>query len=87
VPYGSPTFTVGSPDAANIASVALIGLGSVTHATDMNSFYAERPFNITANELIIDAPQNNNEIPPGYYMLFIVNANGVPSVAKILKIG
>jgi len=87
VPYGSPPFTVGSPDATTITSLALIGLGSATHGTDMNSFYGDLAFNVTANELIIDAPENGNEVPPGYYMLFIVDANGVPSIAKTLKIG
>ena len=32
------------------------------------------------------APSNPNTTPPGYYMLFILNSNGVPSVAKILQI-
>jgi hypothetical protein len=25
--------------------------------------------------------------PPGYYMLFILNASGVPSVARFVKLG
>jgi hypothetical protein len=31
-------------------------------------------------------PSNAKAAPPGYYMLFIHNNQGVPSVAKILKL-
>jgi Domain of unknown function (DUF1929)/Bacterial Ig domain/Kelch motif len=87
VPYGSAPFTVNSPEASTIASVSLISLGSVTHSTDMNQSYAELPFTKTTNQLVVSAPQDATQISPGYYMLFLVDANGVPSVAKILKIG
>ena len=32
------------------------------------------------------APSSSNIAPPGYYMLFILNGSGVPSVAKIVQI-
>jgi hypothetical protein len=88
VPYGATTtFTVDSPDAASIASVALIANGSVTHSTDMNQFYTELPFTKTSGQLSITAPQNGNQVPPGHYMLFIVDSTGVPSISRIVKIG
>ena len=87
VPYGSSPFIVSSPNSSDITSVALVALASVTHSTDMNQFYTELEFIKTVGQLSIAAPQNGNQVPPGYYMLFIVNATGVPSVAKILKIG
>jgi galactose oxidase len=37
--------------------------------------------------LSITAPATNRLAPPGYYMLFILNDRGVPSVAKIVKLG
>ena len=30
-------------------------------------------------------PSNRNDVPPGYYMLFIVNGQGVPSVASFVR--
>ena len=36
--------------------------------------------------LNVTMPANGNLAPPGYYMLFILNASGVPSVAKIVNI-
>src|SRR5262249_52026482 len=36
--------------------------------------------------LTINAPANTNYAPPGYYMLFLLNSKGVPSVAKIVQV-
>jgi hypothetical protein len=43
-------------------------------------------FSQAGNGLNVTAPSNANTTPPGYYMLFILNGNGVPSVASILRI-
>jgi hypothetical protein len=77
---------VNTPDAASIGKVALIPLGNVTHAIDMNQKYLELGFNAGAGQLTVNAPGNANFAPPGYYMLFILNTNGVPSIAKMLKV-
>jgi hypothetical protein len=37
--------------------------------------------------LEVTAPASGNVCPPGYYMFFLVNKQGVPSVAKIIKVG
>jgi hypothetical protein len=83
--YGR-TFTVGTPDAAGITKVSLIRLGSVTHAFDENQRYIGLGFTRTPGGLIVAAPANPNLAPPGHYMLFILNGNGVPSVARIIQI-
>src|SRR5262249_34518991 len=36
-------------------------------------------------QLTVQAPPNGNTAPPGYYMLFILNGNGVPSVATFVR--
>ena len=36
--------------------------------------------------LKVKAPANANLAPPGRYMLFVINAQGVPSVARLLSI-
>jgi len=78
-------FSVGTPDAGQITSVALLRLGSVTHAFDENQRYVELAFSQVAGGLDVTAPTNPNVVPPGYYMLFIVNVTGVPSVSSILR--
>ncbi len=34
----------------------------------------------------VDGPANANVAPPGWYMVFLVDNNGVPSVGKIVKV-
>jgi cytochrome oxidase Cu insertion factor (SCO1/SenC/PrrC family) len=78
--YGS-NFFVGTPDATNIASVSLIRTGAVTHFFDQNERYLPLSFTQTSGGLTVTAPLNANLAPPGYYMLFVVNGAGVPSIA------
>lgn len=85
VQYGS-AFAVQTPDAANIASVCLIKTGAVTHAFDQNQSYVPLTFTAGAGSLSIQAPANANLATPGYYMLFIVNQQGVPSIAPFVQL-
>jgi len=85
VVYATP-FTVGSTNAPNISSVSLIALGAVTHSNDMNQRYTELAFTSTATQLMVSPPADHDQVPPGYYMLFIVDSNRVPSIAKIVKV-
>lgn len=78
-------FVLDSPDASDIASVSLVSLATTTHSTDMSQIYRELTFTKTATQVTINAPLNTNELPSGYYMVFLVNSNGVPSEAKIIK--
>ena len=43
-------------------------------------------FTQSGSTLTIQAPSNGNYAPPGHYMLFILNANGVPAVAPIIAV-
>jgi galactose oxidase-like protein len=80
-------FFVGTPDGARIASVSLLGLGAVTHAFNENQRIVPLSFQQAAGGLTIQAPAAANLAPPGSYMLFIADTNGVPSVAPIIKVG
>ena len=80
------TFFVGTPDAANISRVSLIRTGAVTHFFDQNERNLPLSFTQTTGGLTVTAPVNTNLAPPGYYMLFIVNSSGVPSIAPIVKV-
>jgi hypothetical protein len=85
VGYNS-TFQVVTPDAARVANVSLLPLGSVTHHFNANQRYLNLPHQVVAGGLNLQAPANANLAPPGYYMLFLVDTNGVPSVAAIVKV-
>ena len=84
VEYGSPAF-VSTPDAASITKVSLIRTGSVTHAFDQNARATSLTFSQAGGGLNVDMPANRNNVPPGYYMLFLVNGQGVPSVASFVR--
>jgi hypothetical protein len=83
--YGSIIF-VGTPDGARIAKVSLVRLTSVTHTTNFNQRYVPLTFTPAAGGLSVTLPANGNIAPPGYYLLFIVDTDGVPSAAPIMQI-
>ena len=83
--YGS-AFQVQTPDAANISSVVVMRNGAVTHAFNMDQRYVGLAFTSGAGVLNVTGPPNGNIAPPGYYMLFILNNAGVPSVATMVQI-
>ena len=85
IQYGT-NFSVTTPDAPQIASAALVRLGAVTHAFDQNQRYVPLTFQQATGGLTVQSPSSANLAPPGYYMLFIVNSTGVPSVASIVKV-
>jgi Domain of unknown function (DUF1929)/Glyoxal oxidase N-terminus len=85
VGYGD-TFTVTTPDAANISSVVLVRDGSVTHAFGMDQREVALPFTAGSGALTVTSPSNGNVAPPGYYMLFLLNQAGVPSVASFVQV-
>jgi Domain of unknown function (DUF1929)/Legume lectin domain/Chitobiase/beta-hexosaminidase C-terminal domain/PKD domain len=83
--YGS-SFQVQTPDAANIASVVILKDGSVTHAFNMDQRLVGLSFTAGSGVLNLTGPPNGNTAPPGYYMIFLINTSGVPSVAKFVQI-
>jgi hypothetical protein len=85
VAYGT-AFDVGTPDAASIRKLALIRLGAVTHSVNMEQRYVPLTFTAGSASLTATGPANANIAPPGAYMLVAVDANGVPSVAKMVTV-
>jgi hypothetical protein len=85
VTYGD-TFDIGTDQPGDIAKVSWIRLPSVTHAFDQSQRINFLQFQAQVGKLVVTAPSTPNVCPPGPYMLFILNKNGVPSVAKILQI-
>jgi hypothetical protein len=86
--YGA-TIAVGTPNAAAIAKVSLVAPSSTTHEFNQHQRYVPLAFSRTADGtgLSVTVPSNPNLAPPGYYMLFILNGAGVPSVAKMIRVG
>ncbi|MEB3292722.1 MAG: galactose oxidase-like domain-containing protein [Synechococcales bacterium] len=83
--YGQ-TFNISTPQASDISRVTLVRFGGVTHSVNMDQQFVSLSFNRGSGTLQVTAPNNNRTVPPGNYMLFILNSDGVPSVAKILTL-
>jgi galactose oxidase len=66
--------------------VSLIRLGAVTHAFDQNQRFQRLSFTANATGLTVTAPSSATRTPPGHYMVFILNGDDVPSVARIVRI-
>lgn len=78
-------FFVGTPDATSINSVAWVRLPSVTHTNSMGqAFFRSTTITQASGGIEITAP-NLPPIIQGHYMLFVLR-NGVPSVARIVRL-
>ncbi|HZM01010.1 MAG TPA: galactose oxidase early set domain-containing protein [Planctomycetota bacterium] len=75
-----------------VKRVVLIRSGSATHAFDMNQRYVELAFTPLAGSahpnfsLTVQAPVDGYSAPPGYYLLFVVDANDLPSAGRWVKV-
>jgi Galactose oxidase-like, Early set domain/Glyoxal oxidase N-terminus len=79
-------FAVTMGTAEPISRVTLARTGSVTHAFDPDQRFLPLGFTQAGQTLTITLPTiDPNVVVPGYYMLFVFNQAGVPSVARIVK--
>ncbi len=83
-----------TPDAKGVARVSLIRLGAFTHANNWGQRFMWLDFDFksdksdrTKGKLVVQAPLNANLAPPGFYMLFVLNADNVPSVGAYVCMG
>ena len=92
VGYGQ-SFFLGTTDATAISKIRMLRLSSTTHAFNMSQYINELSFSPTPGGLTVTAPPAPTQIgpspvvaPPGYYLLFILNGLGVPSVASVVQL-
>ena len=86
VKYGQD-ITVTVADTDSIAQLSWIRLGSVTHGMNMNQSVWYQKFEpAESKSFTAQAPDNRYTAPPGHYMVFFMNTQGVPSMATIVKI-
>jgi Domain of unknown function (DUF1929) len=81
------SFTVDFANTAGIRAVALVKTGSVTHSFDMDQRYVPLSFSVSGSRVTTRVPAAANDVPPGYYLLFLINNAGTPSVGKVVRIG
>lgn len=71
----------------DVSEIVLMRPGSVTHSFNQEQRLIELEFEASSGKLSVEAPPSGNIAPPGYYMLFALDADGVPSEAKFIRIG
>ena len=83
--YGG-SIVIPTPAPQDIDAVSLVRLGTETHAynTDQRLIWLQITGR-TTSDVTLKAPVNGNIAPPGYYMIHVLK-EGIPSVAKIIKI-
>lgn len=87
IAYGS-NFQLGFTSSTGSNRVVLISLSSVTHSVNMGQRYVLLTEGVAAGGAVsVPAPVSGNLAPPGYYMLYVVNGNAVPSVSQIVRVG
>ena len=74
--------------AGDLAYARLMRPSSVTHATDVQQRSIALPMTRAADGsgVAVTIPGNSALVPPGWYMLFVVNKTGVPSVARWVQV-
>jgi hypothetical protein len=83
VTYGS-AFTVRTD--TPVGSAVLIRPSAVTHSSDSDQRSVDLAVAPGATSTQLTIPANPNLTPPGWYMLFVRDADGVPSVARWVKV-
>ena len=81
------SFSISMDTDMPITEFNLVRMSAVTHG--VNTDQRLLTVDITArngNTYTLNSPESGNIAPPGYYMLFALNAQGVPSESKIIQI-
>ena len=82
--YGQ-SFSLGV-SGTNVVGASLTSPGSPTHQTDTNVRLVDLPLTGTGSTRTATVPTNRALVPPGPYMLTLLDASGVPSTARWISI-
>jgi len=78
------TFRTDHPD--RVAKARLMRPSSVTHTTDVEQRSIELGLVKDGKSVTVDVPNDRALVPPGWYMLFVTDAQGTPSEAKWIQV-
>ncbi|OKK17365.1 galactose oxidase [Streptomyces sp. CB00455] len=81
-------FQVVSSTPEDVARAVLLAPTTVTHSVNTSQRHLELRFTgVRGTTIGLRTPPTAADAPPGYYMLFLLDAKGVPSTAKWVKLG
>jgi hypothetical protein len=79
--------TLATSAAPTLRWVSLIRPGITTHAFDSSQRLVDlEVVHQTADSVDVQVPANPNITPPGWYMLFLTDQDGVPSIARWIQV-
>lgn len=81
------TYEVDVSSATGVSKMALVRLGAETHAVDQGQRYV--PLTVTpdtGDKYQVTVPNSYGAVPQGYYMLFAIDGNGVPSISAMVQV-
>ncbi|MFJ9633479.1 galactose oxidase-like domain-containing protein [Streptomyces sp. NPDC101175] len=78
------TFRTDHPD--RVVKARLMRPSSVTHTTDVEQRSIELGLVKDGKSVTVDVPDDRALVPPGWYMLFVTDAQGTPSEAKWIQV-
>ena len=67
-----------------VGRVTLMRTGSVTHAFNNEQRVLDLSFTQSGTSIELHTPEDHAAAPPGFYLLFVFDAAGVPSVARVI---
>jgi hypothetical protein len=80
-------FMIRTPQAAAVASVVLIRQSSTTHQINSDQRLVGLAIEgVEGDQVKVLMPISGGVAPPGFYMLFVVDQAGVPSIARWMKV-
>lgn len=84
--YGN-SFTVETPTPGSIVEVVLLRAGAVTHGFNMSQRGIELVISgAGAGSVTVDEPPDANLAPPGWYLLYLLDTNRVPSPGVWIRV-
>ena len=69
-----------------MAGAVLVAPAATTHGNDMHQRVIKLQAKKVLNGLNVTVPASSALVPPGHYMLFVLDSAGIPSVAKFIQI-
>jgi hypothetical protein len=86
IAYGANVAITLTAEPRTISRVTLVKTGAVTHSFNNEQRFVELSFSRSGNVLTAAVPNNAGLLTPGYYLLFVLDNAGIPSIAKIVKL-
>jgi YVTN family beta-propeller protein len=81
------TVQVAVTSAREVSRVTFVKTGSATHGWNMDQRFVDLPFNEASDgALAVQIPARASDVPPGTWMMFVIDDAGVPSEAQLVRV-